>query len=219
MTRLDVIDSGYGIAPEYLPHVFDMFGQASSVTMRSKGGLGIGLTLVRHIVELHGGRVNATSEGVGRGACFSVWFPLHDVTSATEMPQPAQAQSGIAGLSILLVDDVEDIVSGLKALLEIEGATVLAATSATDALAILDVQHVDLLLSDVAMPEMDGYTLIKEVRKRRRNARVPAIALTGFGRLEDAERAREAGFSAHISKPVMLEVLMSTAVALCRKGQ
>ncbi len=215
MARLDVTDNGQGIAPEFLPHVFDMFGQASAMTVRSKGGLGIGLTLVQHIAALHGGRVEAASEGLGRGARFSVWFPLQEARGDIENPHRRSARPRIAGLSILLVDDMEDAVKGFRTLLEIEGATVHAATSAMDALTILDEHHVDLLISDIAMPGMDGYALIREVRKKPRYARLPAIAATGLGRLEDAERAREAGFSAHLSKPILLDALIQTAVTLC----
>jgi two-component system, chemotaxis family, CheB/CheR fusion protein len=217
MARIDVSDNGQGIAPEFLPRVFDMFGQASAMTVRSKGGLGIGLTLVQHIAALHGGRVEAASEGLGRGTRLSVWFPLYGNDGA-QRPLPGRSTSaGVADLSILLVDDMEDAIRGLRTLLELEGATVHAATSAPEALKILDEHHVDLLVSDIAMPGMDGYTLIREVRKKPRYARLPAIAATGLGRLEDAERGREAGFSAHISKPILLDVLIRTAVELCRK--
>jgi len=217
MARLDVSDTGHGIAPEFLPYVFDMFGQASPVTIRSEGGLGIGLTLVRHIAELHGGRVEAASDGLERGARFSVWFPLGVAQAGGESQQQGHKRNGIAGLSVLLVDDTPDAVAGLALLLELDGVTMHTATSAGEALEILDKQPVDLLVSDIAMPGMDGYALIKEVRKRPQLAGLPAIALSGLGRPEDAERAKASGFSAHIGKPVSLELLVKTAASLCRE--
>jgi two-component system, chemotaxis family, CheB/CheR fusion protein len=219
MVRLDVVDSGIGISPEFLPHVFDMFGQASSVTVRNKGGLGIGLTLVRHIMELHGGRIEAASGGINRGAMFSAWFPAKGLEATTASASGTATRAGIAGLSILLIDDVEDAAAGLKLLLDMEGAAVRMATGAREGLKILDEQQFDLVVSDIAMPEMDGYALIREVRKKPQYAKVPAIAMTGLGRIEDAERAREAGFSAHLSKPVLIDALVGMAVALCRKGK
>jgi two-component system, chemotaxis family, CheB/CheR fusion protein len=215
--RLEVTDSGYGIAPEFLPHVFDMFAQSSAGMRRNKNGLGIGLMLVRHIVELHGGRIEAVSEGLGRGTRFTVSLPLRATQPAESALRHDATKAGIAGLRILLVDDMEDAVVGLKALLELEGAHVRAVTSATDALKAIDEEAVDLMVSDVAMPGMDGYALIKEVRKKPGLANLPAIAVTGLGRVEDAERAHEAGFSAHISKPVLLDVLVKTATELLRK--
>jgi two-component system, chemotaxis family, CheB/CheR fusion protein len=217
MARLDVIDSGYGIAPEFLPHVFDMFAQSGTGMRRGKNGLGIGLMLVRHIVELHGGHIEAASEGTGRGTRFTVLLPLRAAQPAAPDARRGAVPAGVAGLHFLLVDDMEDAVVGLKALLEIEGAQVRATTSAADALKAIDEESFDVLVSDVAMPDMDGYALIREVRKKPGLAKLPAIAVTGLGRIEDAERAREAGFSAHISKPVLLEVLVKTATGLLRK--
>jgi two-component system CheB/CheR fusion protein len=144
---------------------------------------------------------------------------MEDKSLGNSVPdnQPIATPAGITGLHILLVDDMEDIVDGLKTLLEFEGATVYTATNAQAALDMIDGLDLDLMLSDVGMPDMDGYTFIKEVRKKPRFAKLPAIALTGFGRMQDAERAREVGFSAHISKPVILDVLIQTAMQLCRK--
>jgi two-component system CheB/CheR fusion protein len=216
--RLDVTDTGAGIAPDFLPHVFDMFGQGTSASSRSKAGLGIGLALVRHIVELHNGRVEAVSAGIGQGAQFSVWFPLFDASNSFMAERLPSSQGSIAGLSILLVDDMEDMVKTFKILLEFEGANVHAVTSAMEGLKILDEHSIDLVVSDLAMPGMDGYTFIRKVREQPKYGKVPAIAITGFGSTRDVERAYQAGFSAHINKPASLDVLINTALELCVKS-
>jgi two-component system CheB/CheR fusion protein len=208
--RLDVIDDGKGIAPEFLPGIFNMFGQATQVTTRSRGGLGIGLALAHQIAELHGGRIEAASEGLGKGSRFSVWFPLYGALPAAASEQENVARHSIAGLRILLIDDMEDLISSFKMLLEFEGATVYTATRATEALKILDRQEVDLVISDIAMPDMDGHMFIEKVRKQAKYANLPAIAVSGMGRPKDIERAREAGFSAHLGKPVSLPDLIKT---------
>ncbi|RZI45007.1 PAS domain S-box protein [Herbaspirillum sp. HC18] len=215
--RLDVVDTGHGIAAEFLPHVFDTFSTAGTGMRRSKDGLGIGLMLVRHIVELHGGTIEVASEGLGRGTRFTVRLPFREAAPNRQEQQSQTAPAGIAGKAILLVDDMKDVVDSLKVLLEIEGLTVYAATEAQEALKILDEHPVDVLVSDIAMPGMDGHALIREVRKKPGLEKLPAIAVTGFGRLEDAEHAREAGFSAHISKPVLIDTLINTAADLLRK--
>jgi two-component system CheB/CheR fusion protein len=205
--RLDVVDSGQGIAPSFLPHVFDMFGQSGSATTRSKGGLGIGLALVHEIVALHGGRLEAASDGPGKGACFSVWLPLIRNTAAQHDLADSGLESSLAGCDILLVDDMEDVVTGLTALLESQGAAVAGVTSARAALALLEQRSFDLIISDISMPEMDGYTFLRQVRQMPGCASLPAIAVTGLGRATDIAMAREAGFSAHIGKPMSLDRL------------
>jgi two-component system CheB/CheR fusion protein len=210
--RLDVIDDGAGIAPKFLPKVFDMFGQAGTVTTRTKGGLGIGLALVKQIAELHGGRVEAASEGQGKGAQFSVWFPLTEaVTIAPGLQSVEEHKRNIAGLTILLVDDMADLVNSFKMLLEMEGATVLTAMTAKEGLKMLAENEIELLISDISMPDMDGYRFIEEVRKQPKYADIPAIALSGLGRAKDAKRASEAGFTVHMSKPVSIPMLIKTA--------
>ncbi|WP_306395199.1 CheR family methyltransferase [Telluria beijingensis] len=204
--RIDVNDSGQGIAPSFLPHVFDMYGQSMAVTTRSKGGLGIGLALVREIVSLHGGRVEATSEGLGKGSRFSVWLPLFDSKASAG----GAAESGgddLAGLRILVVDDMEDMLLVFKSLLEMSGATVFEATSARAGLAILERREVDLLISDISMPEIDGYEFLRMVRALPHGAQLPAIAVTGMRRDADIAEARAAGFSAHLGKPMSVERL------------
>ncbi|MCC2955826.1 PAS domain S-box protein [Massilia sp. IC2-477] len=204
--RVDVVDDGQGIAPAFLPHVFDMYGQSSSVTTRARGGLGIGLALVREIVALHGGRVEAASEGIGKGARFSFWLPVLD-RSAALPPGERAADDSLAGVRILLVDDMEDMLQVFKSLLETTGAVVLAATSGVQALEVLAREDVDLLISDIAMPEMDGYELLRRVHGLPKYARLPAIAITSMRRDTDIARARAAGFSAHLGKPVSVDRL------------
>jgi two-component system CheB/CheR fusion protein len=217
--RLDVIDSGQGIAPGSLGKVFEMFGQPNSVTTRAKGGLGIGLALVRELVKLHGGRIEARSEGIGKGACFTVWLPLLDHNSQDLGGNVGEAQLDIAGLRVLLVDDVEDAVLVMKSLLDMYGADVTAATSARQALEILGRQEIDLLISDISMPDMDGYGLLREVRKMPRYENLPAVAVTGLAREQDIAMARQAGFSAHLGKPLSVDRLLGIIPNLMRRSQ
>ncbi|VXB62432.1 CheR family methyltransferase [Massilia sp. 9I] len=216
MMRLDVVDSGQGIAPGSLAKVFEMFGQANSVTTRAKGGLGIGLALVRELVSLHGGRIEAYSEGVGKGARFTVWLPLVE-QDCHEVGTLADAQLDIAGLRILLVDDVEDAVMMMQSLLQMYGAETFGATSARQALDILGREDVELLVSDISMPDMDGYGLLREVRKMPRYSTMPAVAVTGLGREQDIAAAREAGFSAHLGKPLVVDRLLSIISGLLKR--
>jgi two-component system CheB/CheR fusion protein len=205
--RIAVRDNGQGIASGFLPHVFDMFSQPGSVTTRAKGGLGIGLALVREIVNLHGGHVEANSEGVGHGACFTVWLPLLDCGPGHHADERDLPEQNINGVRILLVDDVEDVVITCQALLEMHGAVVIGATSGPQALEILAQQEIDLLVSDISMPGMDGYALLKAARQLPRYARLPAIAVTGLAREKDIAQARETGFDAHVGKPMSVERL------------
>jgi two-component system, chemotaxis family, CheB/CheR fusion protein len=205
--RIEVGDTGQGIAAGFLPQVFEMFAQPGSVTTRAKGGLGIGLALVREIVALHGGRVEALSDGVGKGARFVVRLPLlEDCPDALNCGGHG-AGHDIAGVRILLVDDVEDVVTTCQALLELNGAVVTGATSGAQALEILARQDVDVLVSDISMPGMDGYALLQAARRLPRHARLPAIAVTGLAREKDIAQARESGFDAHVGKPMSVERL------------
>ena len=205
--RIDVTDTGQGIAPDQLPRVFEMFAQSASVTTRARGGLGIGLALVREIVTLHGGRVEAFSEGLGKGARFTVWLPL--AAAGTVQRDDAHGGTGqdIAGVRILLVDDVEEVVTTCQALLALHGAVVTGATSAAQAIAMLGESDVDLLITDISMPGMDGYGLLKAARALPRYARLPAIAVSGLARDKDIALARATGFDAHLGKPLSVERL------------
>ncbi len=211
--RLDVIDSGQGIDPEFLGDVFDMFRQADRSTTRPQGGMGIGLALVRQLAEAQGGKVAVASAGKGRGAHFSVWLPLLEgaVNDPVGGVVPAPA---LAGLRVLAVDDSADVLESFAALLRLEGAQVTALGSGAEALEAVERASFDILLSDVAMPAMDGYELISTLRGDPRTARLPAVALTGFGRSQDARRAFAAGFDAHLPKPIVIDELLRTVLRL-----
>ena len=211
--RLDVTDTGKGIAPDFIPHVFDMFGQATSATSRTKGGLGIGLALVRQIVELHGGRVQASSEGIGHGAQFTIWFPIAP-TDHIATQQEISCTNVLKGLRLLIVDDAIDMANLFKDLLELDGAIVTTAGSAAEGLDLLQREQFDILISDISMPGTDGYQFIKQIRALPGFADFPAIALSGLGREKDIHRALSAGFSAHICKPASVDALCHEIIAL-----
>lgn len=206
--RLDVIDTGQGIDAEFHEHLFDMFRQANRITTRAQGGMGIGLALVKHLAQEHEGRAAATSDGAGKGSRFSVWLPLSISPPARNNPRVSLPE--LSHLRILLVDDAEAALEAFASLLRLEGAEVTAVANGIDALAAVETGAFDLILSDVAMPGMDGYQLIEALRRDARTALVPAIALTGFGRPQDAQRALAAGFDAHIAKPIVVEELFHT---------
>jgi CheY-like chemotaxis protein len=206
---LRVTDSGMGIAPELLPHVFERFRQGTSSASRAHGGLGIGLALVRHLAELHGGTASAASEGEGRGSTFTVRIPMLGGRAVPESPPLTSTEgmldsrSGVLeGLGILVVDDDADARDLISTALRHAGADVLPAASARDALELLQSRAPDIVVSDIAMPDGTGYDLVRQIRANARLTRMPAIALTAYGRLEDRERALNAGFNFHIAKPV-----------------
>lgn len=206
--ELEVCDTGQGIAPEFLPHIFDIFRQAAPPTTRAKGGLGIGMALVKELTELHGGKVEASSEGLEKGACIRVWLPLQNQSGTIAERSAPDGKKNLSGLRILVIDDVSDAVEMMELLLQAAGATVASATSATEALRILGERDFDLIVSDIAMPEVDGYEFIRRVRAQPKHAHIPAIAVTGFSRKSDVEHALDAGFSAHIGKPLTVETLI-----------
>ncbi|MFM0005443.1 chemotaxis protein CheB [Paraburkholderia dipogonis] len=205
---VEVRDTGRGIEPAFLPHVFDMFSQAEGAHRRHSGGLGIGLALVKQLAEMHGGHVQAESAGAGKGARFRVWLPAD---SATVQAEPRESQGDVSllkGMRILLVDDAVESLQAFQSLLEMEGAQVWPQTNGAAALEVAAHQQFDLILSDIGMPGMDGYELIAALRKLPATASVPALALTGFGRPQDATRAIRAGYDAHLGKPVSLQALL-----------
>jgi len=206
--QLTVKDSGQGITAEFLPRVFDRFRQADSSTTRDYGGLGLGLAIARHLVELHGGTIRAESAGEDCGATFCVTFPL-----LLERVDAAQLNSGehnvdnakkLNGLRVLVVDDEPDARQIISTLIRRTGAEVFACESANEALEALETWHPDVLKSDIAMPGEDGYSLINRVRSlpAERGGEVPAAAFTAYAREEDRQRALEAGYQIHIAKPI-----------------
>ncbi len=208
-----VTDTGEGVDPNFLPHVFDMFRQADASTSRRHGGMGIGLALVRELVELHGGRVNVESRGLGQGARFSVTLPL-DSEPHHEIPEPAKEFIGsLSGVRVLVVDDSVETIEMLAKLLEMDGAEVTIAASGEEALKVVEEKTFDLLISDISMPAMDGYELLRKLRANPRTQGLPAIALTGFGQSEDIARAEMEGFRAHLTKPLDVNELLKLALA------
>ena len=204
--KLIVADTGCGIAPEFLPHVFGMFNQASSDVTPPNGGLGIGLALVHELTRAHGGRVEVHSPGLGMGAEFSVWLPR--VGAAVEaVVEKAPAEVSLRGWRVLAVDDYADALAPFAEVLRLEGAIVDITPSAKKGLELLESNAYDLLVSDLGMPEMDGYQFIAEVRRRPETRELRSIAMSGFGRRADARRALEAGFNAHLPKPASIDEL------------
>lgn len=214
---LTVSDDGKGIEPDFLPDVFETFHQARDAGR--SGGLGLGLAIVRHIVELHGGTVHVASEGLGKGSCFTVVLPIRAALRATasevEHDAPGASPRLLEGLHVLVVDDEEDAVELLGAVLREAGATVEAAHSGLRALAAIDLRLPDAVVSDLEMPELDGYGLIREVLARESTAKLPVIALTAHALPQDRARALTAGFTAHVAKPVEpteLVLVLATSV-------
>jgi signal transduction histidine kinase/ActR/RegA family two-component response regulator len=209
--KFSVSDTGRGIPAEFLPHVFDRFRQADSATTRQHGGLGLGLAIVRHLAELHGGEVRAESAGEDQGSTFSVTFPLAQGAAAPCACQTEEAASllspsraeGLAGVRVLVVDDEQDTRRLISTVIAQSGAEVTACASAGEALEALKTWRPHILLSDIGMPGEDGYALIKQVRALppERGGRTPAAALTAYARDEDRGRALAAGYQLHIAKP------------------
>ncbi|MEH2314140.1 MAG: PAS domain S-box protein [Nostoc sp.] len=225
--QIQVIDTGKGIIGEFLPYVFDYFRQADAKTTRIFGGLGLGLAIVRHIVELHGGTVQAESLGEGQGATFTVKLPLLKNSelrvSRAEASQPELSTEDtlLAGVQILLVDDQADVREFFSFALEQYGATVTAVESAAQALETLAQSKPDILLSDIGMPLMDGYMLVREVRKLppELGGQIPAIALTAYAGEINYNQAMAAGFQKHLPKPVEVGDLATAIVSLIGQNQ
>jgi signal transduction histidine kinase len=217
--KVTVQDTGQGIDPEFLPRVFDRFRQADSSTTRSFGGLGLGLAIVRHLVELHGGTVSAESEGVGRGASFTATFPLL-TDRTTPIAQSAEFHvselRSLNGLRVLLVDDEAEAREIISTVIGRTGAEVKACISASDALSKIEEWRPDVILSDIAMPEEDGYSFINKVRSLppEKGGETPAAALTAYARDEDRMQALAAGYQMHIAKPIGASQLVTMVAKL-----
>lgn len=210
-----------GIKSEFLPYVFDRFRQADSTTTRQHGGLGLGLAIVRHLVELHHGTIHAESEGEGKGATFTVELMLPNIPppppngikqrivmgerelSLSEIS--SESSKMLSGLRVMLVDDEPDVRELLTTVIEGAGANVIAVASAQEAIEVLEQSQPDVLVSDIAMPQEDGYTLIRKVRdwETERGGCLPAVALTAYVRDEDSQLAIDSGFQIHMSKPIV----------------
>ena len=220
--RIRVTDTGIGIAREFLPFVFDRFRQADSTSTRQHTGMGLGLAIVRHVIELHGGKVQADSAGENLGSTFTVTLPMR---AAAPADGPAngfaedESEPDAAGTRVLLIEDDPDAREVAVAGLERAGFEMRSAGSAREALAILEGWKPDVVVSDIGMPGMDGYEFIRELRSRapERGGHVAALALTAFARLEDVARARANGYDGHISKPVNPKELAMTIVELRRR--
>jgi two-component system CheB/CheR fusion protein len=226
--KIKVSDTGQGISADFLPHVFERFRQANSSSNRSEGGLGLGLSIVEHLVELHGGQVYAESPGIGQGATFTVQLPLlnraiREKTNLTPLPHHSINSSLLEGLRVLVVDDDAGLRELLKTILEQYGAGVTAVSSARDAIATLTANpgEYDVLLSDIGMPEEDGYMLIRQVRElsAELGGQIPAAALTAYVRGEEQRETFNAGFQRHIAKPVEPEQLVSAIAELAKINQ
>jgi CheY-like chemotaxis protein len=210
---LIVSDTGQGIDPEFLPRIFDRFRQGDSSSRRQQGGLGLGLAIIKHLVELHGGAIYAYSRGIGQGSDFMITLPLGaqqgDVEAGGVWPIRPEKQtdtraSSLRGAKVLVVDDDHDTREILSVMLTRYGPEVRAAASAAEAMEIFSQWKPDVLVSDIGMPIEDGYALIRKVRalSPEEGGEVPAIALTAFAGVSDKESALAAGFQQHLSKPV-----------------
>jgi CheY-like chemotaxis protein/anti-sigma regulatory factor (Ser/Thr protein kinase) len=228
--EITVSDTGVGINPEFLPYVFDRFRQADSSYTRKHGGLGLGLAIVRHLVELHGGTVHVHSDGEARGSTFTVRLPLMIIQDAQRFPAeasqrkhprasdyaPLECDAVLTGLRVLVVDDEADARDLLTTVLKRCEAEVMAVASVAEAIDALEQWNPDALVSDIEMPDEDGYTLIRKVRSREagHGGRVPAIALTAHASVKDRLRALSAGYHSHIAKPVEPAELVAVIASL-----
>jgi signal transduction histidine kinase/CheY-like chemotaxis protein len=226
-----VADSGIGIDPEFLPHVFDRFRQQDASITRQHGGLGLGLSIARQLVELHGGTIAVDSPGPNAGTTFIVRLPLavpvpagmpgRAAATEAQAAVPAHLQADLAGLKVLVVDDAPDTLDVLEQILRHSGAATLSASNAGAALALLDAERPDVIVSDIGMPEVDGFELMRRIRRRAAAAGgcIPSIALTAFTRQDDRSKALQAGFTDYLAKPVEAGALVARIADVARRGQ
>jgi CheY-like chemotaxis protein len=225
--QIGVKDSGRGIESAFLPFVFERFRQADSSSTRAIGGLGLGLAIVRHLVELHGGTVDAHSDGENLGATFTVRLPIKAVhierRHAAPMPEPrvldyrlSDDSPDLHDVMVLVVEDDNETRDLLTTLMNLAGAQALTAVSVVEALAILAQNRPDIVICDIGLPGEDGFSLIRKIRSRSASegGRIPAVALTAFARAEDRMRALRAGFQTHLAKPVEPTELLAVVAAL-----
>ena len=215
---IKIEDTGRGIEPNFIPYVFDRFRQENSASTREFGGLGLGLAIVKHLTELHNGRVTVASAGLGKGATFTVELPLMDLPNSKSTDTSLQKQSiqpnRFDNLTILVVDDEVDSLEMLTLVLQCEGAEVISFTSPKAALEILNQTTPELIISDIGMPEIDGYTLIEEIRQRNQAQNIPAIALSAHAKDTDIQQSFAAGFQKHMTKPIDIPLLLTTITEL-----
>ncbi|MBD2024379.1 response regulator [Leptolyngbya sp. FACHB-711] len=220
--HITVSDTGQGIAPDFLPYVFEYFRQADATTTRKFGGLGLGLAIVRHLVELHGGTVAVESAGVGKGATFTARLPFMPVQAIPDHDsRSSEPSSDLNGIQVLVVDDEADSREFVAFVLEQAGATVLTATTANEALTMLIQAKPTVLLSDIGMPDRDGYMLLQQVRALppEQGGQVRAIALTAYAGDFNQQQALQAGFQQHLSKPIEPERLIQVVACLTQSAE
>ena len=224
---IQVIDTGKGISADFLPYVFDRFRQADSKSTRSQKGLGLGLAIAQHIVEMHGGTISAQSQGVGQGSTFTVKIPLVEKAEEGEgyesaggeislAPKHSDTAPSLDGLQVLVVDDEVDTREWIVTILKQSGSEVKAVSSVGEALEALENFKPNVLVSDIGMPGEDGYALIRKIRELETDTggRIPAVALTGYARVEDYRAALAAGFQLHVAKPIRAAELIAVIASL-----
>jgi signal transduction histidine kinase/CheY-like chemotaxis protein len=215
--EIEISDSGQGIEPDFLPFIFERFSQADSSYTRKVGGLGLGLAIVRHLVEIHGGTVSVKSEGANKGASFTIKLPVLSASQAesaneeisNKLAEPLKSNEPPEGIRVLLVEDNDDSREMLAVLFAQFNLQITAVASAADAMNALEQIKPDILISDIGMPDEDGYDLIRRIRQLppEQGGHIPAIALTGYASLQDRDLALEAGYQEHLSKPVNIDEL------------
>lgn len=219
---VEIADTGAGIAPDFLPHIFDRFQQADASNTRSQGGLGMGLPIARTLAELHGGRIEVRSNGLGKGATFTLHLPLQAAplggsAGRGEPESTERARAELAGVAVMLVEDNADAREAMALAFEQSGARVHACGSVAEALRVMDRETLDVIVSDIGMPGENGYELIEKVRAH--GSHIPAVAMTGFASAQDREAARRSGFDEHLAKPVTPEALVAKVRQMVQPGE